>query len=134
MTAPISPATVDSMLFQHECRRTFSGNESLIHCRRTYGGIHVESLTKPKPEIRSIANAQDKERWKRDPIALAQRRSGVESDGGLAKLAVHPLAERKEISPKVNRLPKALIIARELIHFRSEIIWFTRSVFLPCSN
>jgi hypothetical protein len=39
----------------------------------------VEIPTKPKPEIQTIANAQDKEIWPRDPIALAKRISGVES-------------------------------------------------------
>jgi hypothetical protein len=43
MTAPISPPTVDSMCFQHECRRKFSGHESLIHGRRTYGGIQSKA-------------------------------------------------------------------------------------------
>jgi hypothetical protein len=45
----------------------------------------IESPTKPKPEIQTIANAQDKEIWKRDPIALAKRRSGVESEGGIRR-------------------------------------------------
>jgi hypothetical protein len=43
MTAPISPATVDSMPFQRECRRAFSGHESVIHCRRTSGGIQSKA-------------------------------------------------------------------------------------------
>jgi hypothetical protein len=43
MTAPISPATVDSMLFQREWRRAFSGDESVIHCRRADGGIQSKA-------------------------------------------------------------------------------------------
>jgi hypothetical protein len=40
----------------------------------------------------------------------------VESEGGIAKMAVHPLAERKEMSAKANRLAKAITIAKEGIH------------------
>jgi hypothetical protein len=58
----------------------------------------------------------------------------VESEGGIAKMAVHPLAERKEMSPKANRLPKAITIAREFIDCRSKIIWFTFILFLGRPN
>jgi hypothetical protein len=37
-------------------------------------------------------------------------------------------------SPKVNKLLKTITIAREFIHFPSEIIWFTPVLFLWCSN
>jgi hypothetical protein len=36
--------------------------------------------------------------------------------GGITKMAVHQLIARKEMSPKANRLPKAITIAREFIH------------------
>jgi hypothetical protein len=97
----------------------------VIHCRKTYGGIHVESPTKPKPEVYTIANAQDKD-MERDPIALAKRRSRVESEDGIAKMSVHPLAQRKEMSPKAERPPKAITIAREFIHCRSTSKCFTK--------
>jgi hypothetical protein len=71
---------------------------------------------KPKPEIQTIANAQDKERWKEDPIAEAKRRSGAESEGGIAKMVVHPLAERQEMSSKANRLPKVIRYYMVYIH------------------
>jgi hypothetical protein len=61
------------------------------------------------------------------------RISGVESEGGIAKMVAHPLAARKEMSPKVNRLPKAITIAREFIRCRSKIIWLTFVLFLGIS-
>jgi hypothetical protein len=36
-----------------ECRRLFSGNESLIHGRRTCGGIHVERASNRQSPARS---------------------------------------------------------------------------------
>jgi hypothetical protein len=37
-----------------ECRRIFSGNESLIHGRRTCSGIHVEKLSNQQLPARSV--------------------------------------------------------------------------------
>jgi hypothetical protein len=44
-TASISQAIVDWTLFQNECRRTFSGDKSLIQGRRTAGDIQAKAET-----------------------------------------------------------------------------------------